>query len=195
MKKSILVLVTVIVAAVATSCESKEEKATELIKQELSHVLYDFGSYKPIETVITEAKHIPINDSACVNKALDAITYRDLIEKYLDDAYYESKSERVNAIKNANIYIKKFNSSIDDLDMLVKNINPSEETIGYNVDHSFYYKTKGGTLTVGHYRFVVDNEIKRIIFYFDETNDDMKTSYKISSLINYTQEKMDTIKI
>ena len=48
MKKSILVLATVIVAFTVTSCKSKEEKAEELIKQELSHVLYDIESYEPI---------------------------------------------------------------------------------------------------------------------------------------------------
>lgn len=154
MKKSILALATVIVAAATTSCKTEEQKATELIKQELSRVLYDFGSYEPIETVITEAKHIPINDSICANRALDAITYRDLIKKNLEDAesslemmklrqysklpwsrndlLFDYKFECKSTMKMANIYIEKFNSSIYDLNMRVKNINP-------NVDHSFPY--------------------------------------------------------
>ena len=202
MKKSILVLAAVIVAFTVTSCKSKEEKAAEeLIKQELSQVLYDFESYEPIETVVTEANNVPINDSACVNTALTVIVSENLIIKYLDEASYESKAERVDAIKKANIYIKKYSSSIDDLKIMTKNANPTE-TIGYNVEHTFYYKTKGGMSTVGHYRFVVDKKFERIIFYYPEedTNYDttyygIRTSHKISGLIDNldTREKMDTI--
>ena len=202
MKKFILILAAVIVAFTVTSCKSKEEKAAEeLIKQELSHVLYDFESYEPIETVVTEANSVPINDSVCVNTALTAIECEELIIKYLDDASYGSKAERVDAIKKANIYIKKYSSSIDDLKIMTKNANPTE-TIGYNVEHTFCYRTKGGSLTVGHYRFVVDKKIERIIFYYaeEDTNYDttyygIRTSYKISGLIDTLDgiERMDTI--
>ena len=33
-------------------CQSREEKAAELIKQEMFKTLYDFESYEPIETKI-----------------------------------------------------------------------------------------------------------------------------------------------
>lgn len=215
MKKSILVLATVIVAFTVTSCKSKEEKAEELIKQELSHVLYDIESYEPIETVVTEAKHIPTNDSACVDKALDIITYDEIFVEYLEDIksaletmliwgpptsyssfysnsrYYESKSECVNAMKKANIYIKKYNSSIDDLNIMTKNTN-SSETIGYNVEHSFRCKTKGGFWTIEHCRFIVDKKIKKIIFYVDEEEND-EVYDLINSVQNDIYERRDTL--
>ena len=214
MKKLFYFLAAVIVAVTVTSCKSKEEKAAELIKQELSHVLYDFGSYEPIETVVTEAKHIPTNDSACVNKALDAITYHELAVEYAKDGkssletmciwgspsrystsysdfrYYENKYEFVDAVKKANTCIKKYNSSIDDLKIMMKNTNPSE-TIGYNVEHTFRCKTMGGFWSIGHYRFIVDKKIKKIIFYVDEEENDEVYDF-IKSVQNNTKEKVDT---
>ena len=193
MKKFILVLAAVIVAFTVTSCKSKEEKAAELIKQELSHVLYDFESYDPIVTLVTEAKHIPINDVACINKALTAVEQSEHVDKYVesvnsarkkmnywgaptkfsssysDSKYYESKSDYIYAMKIANIYINRYNSIIDDLDTMMKNTNPSE-TIGYSVEHGFRCRTKGGFWTIAHYRFVTDKNFERIIF-IDETGD------------------------
>ena len=215
MKKFILVLAAVIVAFTVTSCKSKEEKAAELIKQELSHVLYDIESYEPIETVVTEAKHIPTNDSACVGKALNVIVYDETTVEYLEDVtsalesmliwgpptsysssysdsrYYESKSECVDAMKKANICIKKYNSSIDDLKIMMKNTNPSE-TIGYNVEHSFRCRTKGGFWTIEHYRFVVDKKFKKIIFGVDEEEND-EVYDLINSVQNDTYERRDTL--
>ena len=215
MKKTILVLATVIVAFTVTSCKSKEEKAAELIKQELSQVLYDFESYEPIETVITEAKHIPTNDSACVGKALNIIVYDETAVEYLEDVtsalesmliwgpptsysssysdskYYQSKSECVDAMKKVNICIKKYNSSIDDLKIMMKNTNPSE-TIGYNVEHSFRCRTKGGFWTIEHYRYVVDKKFKKIIFGVDEDESD-EVYDLINSVQNDIYERRDTL--
>ena len=212
MKKLFYFLAAVIVAVKVTSCKSKEEKAAELIKQELSHVLCDFGSYEPIETVVTEAKHIPINDSACVNKALDAIAYYELAVEYAkdgksslemmniwgkptrysssysDNRYYENKYEFVDAVKKANTCIKKYNSSINDLKIIMNRVNPSE-TLGYNVEHSFRCKSKGGIWLIEHYRFIVDKKIKKIIFYVDEKDE---ISDFIKSVQNNTKEKVDT---
>lgn len=51
------------------ACQSKEEKAAELIKNELSKTLYDFESYSPIETTVTEAKLSVYTDTVCWKKA------------------------------------------------------------------------------------------------------------------------------
>ena len=214
MKKLFYFLAAVIVAVTVTSCKSKEEKAAELIKQELSHVLYDFGSYEPIETVVTEAKHIPTNDSACINKALDAIAYHELAVEYAkdgksaletmciwgspsrystsysDNRYYESKYEFVDAVKKANTCIKKYNSSINDLKIIMNRVNPSE-TLGYNVEHTFRCKSKDGIWSIEHYRFIVDKKIKKIIFYIDEDEKDEVSDF-IESVQNNTKEKVDT---
>ena len=215
MKKLFYFLAAVIVAVTVTSCKSKEEKAAELIKQELSHVLCDFGSYEPIETVVTEAKHIPTNDSACINKALDAIVYHEVAVEYAEDSksaletmciwgspsrystsysdnrYYESKYEFIESLKKANICIKKYNSSIDDLKIMMKNTSPSE-TIGYNVEHTFRCKSKGGIWSIIQYRFVVDKKIKKIIFCVDEKDE---VSDFIESVQNGITERIDTLEL
>ena len=208
MKKLFYFLAAVIVAVTVTSCKSKEEKAAELIKQELSHVLYDFGSYEPIETVVTEAKHIPTNDSACVNKSLDAIAYYELAVEYAKDGksslemmniwgspsrYSTSYYEFVDAVKKANICIKKYNSSIDDLKIMMKNTNPSE-TVGYNVEHTFRCKTMGGFWSIKHYRFIVDKKIKKIIFYVDEEENDNVSDF-IKFVQNSITERIDTLEL
>lgn len=51
--KKILFLATVVL--VMTGCKSREEKAAELIKQEMFKTLYDFESYEPIEIKIDSA--------------------------------------------------------------------------------------------------------------------------------------------
>ena len=187
MKKSILVLAAVIVAFTETSGKSNEEKAAELIKQSLSCVLYDFESYEPIATVVAEAKDIPTNNNDCIRQARTAIDHLELVNKHLKDVtstrkkmnywgpptrysssysdikYYESKSDYVLAMKITNVFIKLYNSTMDDLDTMMKNTKPSE-TIGYNVVHSFYYRTKSGFLTVANLRYVTDKNFERIIF-------------------------------
>jgi MFS superfamily sulfate permease-like transporter len=60
------VIIAIISALIFTSCQSKEEKAAELIKAELSKTLYDFDSYEPIKTTVTEAYNTANNDSSCI---------------------------------------------------------------------------------------------------------------------------------
>ena len=211
MKNFILVLSTVLVATVATSCKSKEAKAAELIKQELSYELYDFQSYEPIVTVVTEAKDIPTNNKDCLTKASTANERCATALKHVEDVktalefmnlwgpptkcsssysnskYYEYKDDYVTAMKIANIYIKNYNSTIDELDSLIKNTNPSE-MIGYNVEHSFRCRTKGGFWTIEHCKFLVDKDFKTIIF-MDEKGD---AADLIESVQNGTG-KIDTL--
>ena len=216
MKKSILVLAAVIVAFTETSGKSNEEKAAEeLIKQELSQVLYDFESYEPIATVVAEAKDIPTNNDGCIRQARTAIGHLERVNKHLKDVtsarknmnywgpptrnsssysdskYYESKKDYVLAMIITNVFIKLYNSTIDDLETMMKNTKPTE-TIGYNVVHSFYYRTKSGFLTVANCRFVTDKNFERIIFIEVIGND----LYNATDLIKSVQNgcgKIDTL--
>lgn len=69
MRRTIQFVIMGVITIVMVSCQSKEEKAAEFIKNELSKTLYDFESYQPIETTVTEAKMNMFNDSACWKKA------------------------------------------------------------------------------------------------------------------------------
>lgn len=45
-----LLFIVVSATMLLSGCKSKEEKANELIKDDMFKVLYDFASYEPIET-------------------------------------------------------------------------------------------------------------------------------------------------
>ena len=174
MKKISLNLIAIIFASTVASSAAtikyifEEYKMEKLIEQELSCDLHEFDffskfSYETPYSAV-EAKHIPINDSACINKAIEAISYRKLISKYMNDAasalvlmhfcvsqdtclwrrkstnyvrfpysrYYESKYKYEAAVTLVNMYIEKYNTSINDLKVIMNRTNPSE-AIGYSI--------------------------------------------------------------
>ena len=211
MKKILFVLALVAFSMTLFSCQTKQKKAEKFVKQDLSQVLYDFDSYQPISTIVTEAKDIPINNEKCVDKALDAIANYSLACDYLgesrsamdlariwgaptyysssysDSKYYSNISDAIDNGDKANFHIKKRNEAINELKTLMHQTN-SSKTIGYCIDHKFRCRTKGGDWTIGHYRYVVDKKMKQKIFYLDE--EDSVTSF-IQSVENNTYEKCD----
>ena len=44
------------------SCKSNEDKINDLIREQMFQTLYDYQSYEPIETHITETLYSPEND-------------------------------------------------------------------------------------------------------------------------------------
>ncbi|MDE7155315.1 MAG: hypothetical protein K2N79_03410 [Muribaculaceae bacterium] len=198
MKKLNLLLFILIVPLIFTySCKSKEDKAAELVKNELSKTLYDFESYEPIETKVSEAYQTAYNDTTCYRMAL-AITYvMDKTSKALDEAndarehadiwgpptYYSSsysdnqyrkyinkaKEKSDEALRGYELF-KTMSSSLEDSTKVLDN----NKVIGWEIKHRFRCKTKGGQSTIADYRFVVDPDIKTV--YFSEDIDD--TDYK-----------------
>lgn len=197
---------------------------------------FDFLSKFSYETPYSavEAKHIPINDSACINKAIEAISYRKLISKYMNDAasvlalmhfcvsqdtclwrrkstnyvcfpysrYYESKYKYEAAATLVNMYIEKYNTSINDLKVIMSRTNPSE-AIGYSIVRSICAQQKvvlsvpifntaepRWTTVLLAYRFVVDKKIKKIILCIDTKTDKIISDF-IESVQNDTYEKYE----
>ena len=66
------------------SCQSREEKVAELIKQEMFKTLYDFESYEPIETKIDSAFTSIYTDSIIKSYAYIARAFLDDVEENLD---------------------------------------------------------------------------------------------------------------
>lgn len=86
MKLTKFILLSFLLSLCLSSCKSKEEKAADLIRTELSKTLYDFDSYEPIETKVSEAYLTADNDSTCMAMAM-AIAYgMKQGEKYIEDA-------------------------------------------------------------------------------------------------------------
>ena len=175
-------------------CKSKEEKAAELIKTELSKTLYDFDSYQPIETIVKEAKATPYNDSLCWAKAgVLAIGMEQYIEKaneatnsveraqlwgaptyysssYSDRNYYKYLEECRNAISEANLNAMLCNLIADSLANIIQQLDTTA-IIGWEVQHSFRCKTRGGSPEIAHYRYVVDKKFKNVLLREDSESE------------------------
>lgn len=86
MKKVLQFIALGVMSMIMVSCLSNEKRAAKLIKKELSKTLYDFESYEPIETIVTEAKMTMYNDSACWTKAAVIAYHMKDVFEYLEEA-------------------------------------------------------------------------------------------------------------
>lgn len=204
-KLSILLLLLPLVLA---GCKSKEDKAAELIKTELSKTLYDFESYSPIETIVTEAKQSIYTDTVYLNTAKAMLYSFELASEYLEEAkeasermdiwgkptsysssysdkqYYKYKEEWEENLEKATTYydlVKVMSKSLKDSLQTID----TAKVVGWEVKHRFRCKTKGGHSTIGDYRYVINKDFTEIIIYEDTDNKDYK---KLRELV---EEVMD----
>ena len=176
-----------------SGCSSKEDKANKLIKERMSKTLYDYDSYDPIETIVSEAKATMYNDTACWKSGIMlaaamklALKYgEDMNEakehmeiwgppsyyssSYSDNKYYKYKSEYEDAVDSFKSTHEICKILAEALREKVTNLDENS-VIGWEVMHKFRCKTKGGYSTIGNYRFVVDKNFKSILI--DEDIDD-----------------------
>ena len=185
-----MLLLVVFVPFVFISCKSKEDKAAELIKTELSKTLYNFDSYQPIETIVKEAKNTAYNDSLCWAKAaVLAVGMEQYIEKtheatqsveraqiwgaptyysssYSDRKFYKYMEEGRNMMIEANIAAMVCNGIADSLNAMIQSLDTTI-VIGWEVIHSFRCKTRGGDPEIAHYRYVTDKKFKKVLLQED----------------------------
>lgn len=179
------------------SCQSKEEKAAELIKNELSKTLYDFESYSPIETIVSEAKLSVYTDTSCWKKAnllLYAFNYsKECLDKaqnaqkrmeiwgpptrysssYSDNQYYKYKKEWDEKTKTALASWELLKALAKSLKDTLQTLD-SEKVIGWEVKHRFRCKNKGGNSAIGDYRYVIDKNFKTVLIREDTDEDEYK---------------------
>lgn len=182
---------------VFTSCKSREERAAELIKQELSKTLYDFGSYEPIETIVTEAYETAYNDPICFDLAmtigLEINECKKSIEEakeaqeraeiwgpptyysssYSDRQYYKYKNELKEQSDKATKIMSVIISMGQTLQDSIEDLDGSKQ-IGWDVKHRFRCKTRGGQATIGDYRYVLSMDFKTVLLREDIDDDDYK---------------------
>ncbi len=196
-------------------CKSREEKAAELIKQEMFKTLYDFESYEPIETKIDSAFTSIYTDSIIKSYAYIARAFLDDVQENLDkikgdrstmeiwiDSYsslgrskyneaFNDYSERLNKIKR---YMEVVNNYMDSIKIISSNFKP--EFYGWKATHKFRCKTKGGNFDLGNYIYVFDKKINSIIYKEDMDDDsNMKIKNLIDEAINSKdehEEQLDT---
>ena len=184
-------------------CSSKEDRANKLIRERMSKTLYDYESYNPIETKVSEAKATMYNDTSCWNDGtlLAAsmklgIKYAESMEdakehmeiwgppsyyssSYSDNKYYKYKSEYEDAV---NSFMSTHEVCKIIAESLREKITNLDENciIGWEVTHKFRCKTKGGYSTIGNYRFVIDKDFKSILI--DEDVDDEDNQFIRSAM-------------
>lgn len=193
---------------------SNEQKAEELIREDLSKTLLDFNSYEPVETTIMEAYETPYNHTECHNIALVAAKhlekaedYSKEVEKaidhmniwgaptsysssYSDRQYYKYKEqakENLEKLEEELSFIRTAGYALQDT---IKNLD-SAKIIGWEVKHRFRCKTRGGSSTIADYRYVMDKKFKTIIFHEDMDSDDFSRVREIIDLAE--MNKIDEI--
>lgn len=170
-------------------CKSNEEKADELIKTELSKKLYDYDSYQPIETIVTEAKMTRFNDSTCweqgrlldfsMQKAQEyfkeykmSVSSMDLwipssfSTSYSNSQYYKYKNESIENLLNVEKAYRFSSKIASELSDRITTLD-STKVIGWNVIHRFRCKTRGGQADIANYRYVIDEDFSHILIRED----------------------------
>lgn len=202
MKKASILLL--LLPLIMVGCKSKEEKAAELIKNELSKTLYDFDSYSPIETIVTEAKQSVYTDttywhtanvllytfnlaSEYLEEASDAKEHMEIwgsptrySSSYSDEKYYKYRDEWKENMEKAKASLELVKVMAQTLKDTLQTID-EEKIIGWEVKHRFRCKTKGGNSAIGDYRYVIDKKFKEVLICEDTDDEDSK---KIRELVN-----------
>lgn len=184
-------------------CSSKEDKANKLINERMSKTLYDYASYDPIETTVTEAKATMFNDTSCWKSGAIlaasmkvGLKYAKEMEEakehmeiwgppsyysssYSDNKYYKYKSEYEDAANSFMSTHEICKTIAESLHEKITNLDENS-VIGWEVSHKFRCKTKGGYSTIGNYRFVIDKDFKSILI--DEDIDDEDNQFIRSAI-------------
>lgn len=218
MKNTRFIFALFICTLLIVSCKSKEERAENLIRSELSKTLYDYDSYKPIETTVKVAKANAYNDSNCWNQA-GVLAYglsqvvdnvrdaRNALEhmqiwgrptyyssSYSDNQYYKYKDEHEDAVAKANIAIITCNSLAETLRDSIAKLDTTQ-VIGWEVNHSFRCKTKGGDSEIAHYRYVISKNFKTVILREDTESKKDKDIHDALETVLEGWEDLKTIQL
>lgn len=139
------------------SCKSNEEKINDLIREQMFHTLYDYQSYEPIETKITETLYSPENDQ----------NYIDFIKIYTE-AKKEGKIDDKQEKRADETSIGLLNLQ----DSIYKAAGLYNTIMGYTVTHKFRCKSRGGMYDLVTQRIFFDKNIENIIWQYevDEKN-------------------------
>lgn len=196
-KKAIIILSLLTLGLLVTTCSSNEHKANKLIRERMSKTLYDYDSYDPIETIVTEAKASIYTDTTCWMAALYYYQISKLHDEhrkkaeeakeemeiwgppttysssYSDNKYKKYKSEYEEEKKAQEASLKLWT---DALMMVNKEVSRLDKNsiIGWEVNHRFRCKTRGGYATIGNYRFVMDKDFTKILIEEDLDGDESK---------------------
>ena len=160
-----LLFIDVSATMLLSGCKSKEEKANELIKDDMFKVLYDFASYEPIETNIDSAFTSVYTDSIITRHAYFIKIAIEKADEYLD--------EMKDARKTMEIWSDGYSS--------------------YSNSRYYEAKTKGGSPDIGNYEYIFDKDFKEIINKEDlDDKDYTKIKELINEVLESKKESDET---
>ncbi len=186
------------------SCQSNEDKAAKLIKEEMYKTLYDFSSYEPIETIIDSAFTTIYRDSTILlfayivndkfdlfNELSDKRDHNESIVKIWEgssDNYSLSKYKEALDKSLSNLHeLKKVYEEISELHKVIKEkiANFQSTFCGWQAKHKFRCKTKGGNFDLANYLYLFDADLKKITYKENMADEEL---IKIRDVIDYAIE-------
>lgn len=205
--KKLLLLITCVVMLVG--CQSKEEKAKELIKDHMFKTLLNFESYEPIEFSIIDSVFSDIySDSLVRNNAYKYMAYGELFKEISEEVDYNLE---IAGIYNNSYYaagIRKFNEArnkakegINKMDEYLANQKESADSIyllsnkfeprfiGFKLNHRYRCKNRGGGFCISDYTFIFDPNIEKILSYYEPDNDEEKSIRQVIDDLSSEQLK------
>lgn len=168
MKKLLSLAIFLISGLVMTSCQSNEEKAQELIRDNFFQTMHDFGSYEPIEIIVKEAKQSMYTD-ADIWKDINALTvvYDGLIRRKA--SYNVAAESSYSSKKEIEAKRELFEKHAKVFDVLYRKVKENEQlidstkTIGWEVNHKFRCKSQSGVALIKECRFIMNKDFKAIL--------------------------------
>lgn len=195
------------------SCKSKEDKALALIDKEMFKTLYDYESYEPVDTKIGSAFYSPYTNYEILGKAALAYEAQQEGNKAMDEyksAYRTaqiwsdswssySRSQYKEAIEEAKEHLDEVKKYYLITFNAMKDINGDVQKLpegfqGWAVTHRFRCKTKGGYSSLGTNLYIMDKDVKEILFSQDIEDDDY-SEYRaiIEYSITHTQQELQDL--
>ena len=191
------------VLCLLASCKSKEEKALELIDQQMFQTLFDYESYQPVETKLDSAFTSPYFSDSIIAMVMLYDKYQDEADDYKDEAddakstmeiwsdlYSSYARSRYNDarnkwVDNTILYFKSSKNAILALMMAAEAIKDFEpEFCGWQVYHKYRCKSKGGHALLSEAIFIVDKDVKEITQTIDIDDEDyIKAKKRIDEIM------------
>ena len=197
------IIIFIPVLCLLVSCKSKEEKALELIDQQMFQTLYDYESYQPVETKLDSAFTSPYFSDSIIAMVMLYDKFQDEADDFKDeaddakstmeiwsDAYTSYARSRYNDarnkwIDNTILYFKTSKKAILALMKAAEAIKDFEpEYCGWQVYHKYRCKSKGGHALLSEAIYIVDKDVKEITQTIDIDDDDyIKAKKRIDEIM------------
>lgn len=137
-----------------TSCQSKEDKARELVKDDLYKTLHDFSSYEPVEWTELTPTYDASKES---EERKDTLLYygmkRMLLENFTSgDGILKEES-----------YVGEHEEKLKRYKAIEDSIHALMPIKGYTMNHSYRANTLGGNKRISIVRYDFDYELTKVV--------------------------------